>query len=212
MTSYREWLEGHRAVAEARGGKPIRPPAAEEERRYKRAEAEGREHLRDYRGRRPGEIVNPITGEIATGCLTSAKLANASGMTSPKLTDHMEALGLVHRVLAWKSVSMVCAPELRKPQYYHKPEASRWAVENGYCIPIKITRSIGFETQRLEMLLVTPEGQRYITQRTVKKAGKVGHVVGQLLEQGRSQAEIVELTGYSKQLVNYHTKKLQKAA
>ena len=209
---YNDWLANHKAASKARGGRLIRPPSREEEERYRRAKEEGWSHIRGHRKWKPGEIVNPITGEIVTDCLSIAKLAEKAGMTSSKLIDHMETLGTVHRVLDIRQVPMVCAPELQKPRYDRKPEATCWAVEEGYRIPIKVNRSVGMEVKRISMILITPEGQRYVTQRFGKKAGKAGQIVGHLFSEGKSQAEIVQLTGYTQQLVSYHTRRLQKAA
>ncbi|MDW9622912.1 winged helix-turn-helix domain-containing protein [Sinorhizobium meliloti] len=215
MTSYREWLEGHKEASQARGGRPIRPPSRTDEGYFLRAKAEGWDHIRGYRGWKSGEIVNPITGEIVTNCLTVAKLSTEIDMTSHKLIDLMETLGLLHRVLAWRNVPMICVPGHLKPQYYHKPEATRWAIEEGYCIPITVDRAVGFEQKRFEMILITPEGQKLIAAKVAppkERKAKVSQIVSHLLRAGRSQAEIAKLTGYSQQVVSYHAKKLQMAA
>ncbi|MBP1875726.1 biotin operon repressor [Ensifer adhaerens] len=214
MTNYREWLDGHKAASRAGGGRPINPPSRVDEGSFLRAEREGWSHIRNYRGWKRGEIVNPLTGEVVTNCLTIAKLAERLNMTSTKVIDLMETLGWVNRVLSMESVSMICDPGLRKPQYSHRPEATTGAVEDGYCIPITVSRSIGFEERRIKMILITPDGQKLLSTQLchVRREGKAKNIVKHLLQDGRSQAEIVALTGYSQQSVSYHVRRLQSAA
>lgn len=214
MTSYREWLDGHKATSHARGGHLINPPSRADEGYFIRAEREGWSHIRNYRGWKRGEIVNPLTGEVVTNCLTITKLAEKLHTTSTKVIDLMEALGLVNRILSVESVPMVCAPDFRKPRYSHRPETTAWAIEKGYCIPITVSRSVGFEERRIKMILITPDGQKLLSTKLapVRREGKAKDIVKQLLQGGRSQAEIVALTGYSQQAVSYHVRRLQSAA
>lgn len=214
MTSYREWLAGHKAASHARGGRPINPPSRADEGYFIRAEREGWSHIRNYRGWKCGEIANPTTGEVVTNCLTIAKLAEKLSTTSTKVIDLMETLGLVNRILSVESVPMVCAPDFWKPRYSHRPEVTTGAVEDGYCIPITVSRSVGFEERRIKMILITPDGQKLLSKKLapVRREGKATDIVKHLLQGGRSQAEIVALTGYSQQAVSYHVRRLQSAA
>lgn len=210
MTNYREWLEGHKDTSRARGGRPINPPSRVDEGYFHRAEREGWSHIRNYRGWKRGEIVNPTTGEVVTNCLTISKLAEKLSTTSHKVIDLMETQGFVNRVLSVESVPMICAPDFRKPQYSHRPVVTTEAVEDGYCIPITVNRSVGFEERRIKMILITPDGQRLIASRMVgnRKHNKAGQVIKHLVREGKSQVEITALTGFSKQQVSYHVRKI----
>ncbi|MBD9448902.1 winged helix-turn-helix domain-containing protein [Rhizobium sp. RHZ01] len=214
MTNYRDWLEGHKEASRARGGRSINPPSRVDEGYFIRAEREGWSHIRNCIGWKHGEIVNPITGEIATKCLTITKLADHLNTTSPKLIDQMEMLRWVDRVLSVESVPMICAPDLRKPRYLRRPVATRLAIEGGYCIPITVSRSIEVEERRISMILITPDGQKLLSTKLghVPRGDKARDIVKHFLEEGRTQAAIVELTGYSQQSVSYHVRRLKSAA
>ena len=213
VTNYREWLDRHKEAARTRRGRPIYPPAKAAEGNFHRSEAKGWDHIKNYRGWKRGEIVNPMTGEIVANCLSVAKLAEKLNVTSTKLIDHVETLGWVNRVLSVENIPMICAPDLRKPRYSRRPEATRRAIEGGYCIPITVSRSVGNE-ERINMILITPDGQKLLSTRLshVRPEGKARDIVKRLLREGHSQAAIVELTGYSQQSVSYHFRRFQSAA
>ncbi|MBB3133877.1 hypothetical protein FHS26_001590 [Rhizobium pisi] len=214
MTNYRDWLEGHKQASRSRGGRSINPPSRVDEGYFVRAEREGWSHIKNYSGWKRSEIANPITGEIATNCLTITKLAEQLNTTSPTVIDQMEMLRWVDRVLSVESVPMICAPDLRKPRYSRRPQATRLAIEEGYCIPITVSRSVEFEERRIGMILITPDGQRLLSTKLghVPREGKARDIVKHFLGEGRTQAAIVELTGYSQQSVSYHVRRLQSAA
>ena len=196
---YAVWLAEKRASAKARGGKPLRNlPGAGTEFSLPRS-----------RGRAKGEIVNPVTGEVVSGCLTIAKLADSLKLRPVEVTDILEELGCVQRVLRWHNVPMICDPRgfLVKPSYYHAPEVTRHGLEAGLAVPLVMVRN-GVE---MCLVLITPEGQGAVRERLATKAGKPATLskadarrgeVGRLMAAGRSQAEIVRETGIPKQTVS----------
>lgn len=225
MNSYREWIAAKKAEAISRGGKPLRnlPNWRLEHFRWSGTQADGVNRgfalSRNLR-RETGEIINPITGEFVTGCLTISKLANAIGMTTSKLTDLLERVGLVHRVLAWKGVPMVTVPEFRKPQYFQTPAATRSAVEADLLIPVKMF----LDGAVTEMILVTRRGQLLVEHEVSKqemldrqempenKVDSKRATIADLLRQGHSQAEIVRRTSLPKQTVSRHVRAMREAA
>ncbi|MFC3725807.1 helix-turn-helix domain-containing protein [Neoaquamicrobium sediminum] len=218
---HREWLNDHRRASEARGGRPF--TASEvigESYRYNRDRKHNTSHIDGFRNRTKGEVVNPLTGEVARNCLTIARTAKwlslhrDTEITTRKLTVVLEEIGWINQVLTPQQVPMVQAPELRKVDYRHRPEATQVAVRDNILIPLTIKR----DGKNIDMILVTPEGQlrlsREITERLKerKRTRKARAIIKHLVDQGRRQAEIVELTGYSKQAVSYHMKQLAVAA
>lgn len=205
------WIKQHKSAAIARGGRSL--TAAEviaESVRYK-----GKSSLPPLAR---GEIFNCITGEIVTGCLSLSKaldiLRERHGMdiTVPKLIPMLGRKGLVERRLAWRMVSMVTAPNARKPEYRHDTVATRAATGDGLLISI----DYGRKDENWVRTLVTPAGLAFFarllkaTAEPVKKP-KARDTVRRLLAEGRTQAEIVQLTGMSKQAVWYHANTLATA-
>ena len=194
MPDYASWIAEKRAEAEALGGKPLRnlPGAGQEF------------ALHRVTGRTPGEIVNPITGEVVSDCLTIAKLSASLGMTSSELTDKLEAMGYVNRVLKTNDVPMVCDPVRTKPCYYHSPEAAQGAIAAGLVVPLTVRRN-GID---MYLILITPEGQRRIRETVTVKRSSPARVdarrkaVADLLRRGHSQSAIVHETGIPKQTVS----------
>ena len=219
MSSYKAWIAAKRAEALDRGGRPLRNLPGRRQERFRWA---GTQASRVNRGfaiprqlrREPGEIVNPITGELVNGCLTVSEMARATGLSPHKLTNFLERLGIVQRVLACKDVAMITAPELVKPLYYHTPEVTRHAVERNLAIPIKTVRSNAVQ----ELILITRQGQHLVQdaantpnvprRRVDRRRAAIGH----LLRQGLSQAEIVKRTSLPKQTVSRHVRTLRRAA
>lgn len=200
------WIEHQRAAAIARGGRAF--TAAEviaESRRYKA------EVNRPILAR--GEILNPVTGEVVTDCLSLSKAVNCLqerygiDTTVRTLVAELAREGLTERRLAWRMVPLVKDLTLKKPEYRHEAVASRAATCDGLLISI----DYGHSHERWVRTLVTREGLAVIARRlkapeeTVKKP-KVRDTVRALLAEGRTQTEIVRLTGCSKQVVSYHAK------
>ena len=194
MPDYASWIAEKRAEALELGGKPLRYlPSA------------GKSHgLRDVQGRETGEIVNPVTGEVFTDCLTISKLSASLNITAKQLTDELEKLGCVHRVLKYHTVPAISAPHMTKAVYYEGPEATPWGEENGLVIPVNVHRG----GRDLEMLLITPAGQALVRkpkapERPVKsRAEERRKTVLELLRDGLSQSAIVYQTGIPKQTVS----------
>ncbi|BCG95983.1 hypothetical protein [Mesorhizobium sp. 131-2-1] len=202
------WVKQHKSAAIARGGRSL--TAAEviaESVRYK-AES-GRPILAR------GEIFNPITGEIVTGCLS---LSNALDVlrerygidtTVRKLIPKLERKGLLERRLAWRMVPMVTDTTARKPEYRHDAVATTAAMGAGLLIPIHYGR----KEEKWVRTLVTPDGLEFLARLLKAPAGavkkpKARDTVWALLSEGRTQAEIVQLSGMSKQAVWYHARSI----
>ena len=160
-------------------------------------------------GARPGEVVNPVTGEVVTACVTIGKLATSIGTTTVSLTDEMERLGLVQRVIRWKEVPMVLAPLRRKPRYFMSPETVPAAVDACLVIPKTAPDSGGV---RRTMILVTPEGQEVVRKslivaeecdgdKPVSKTAIGRAEVALLHREGKAVSEIVSATGLSRRTV-----------
>ncbi|MET3853774.1 helix-turn-helix domain-containing protein [Rhizobium sp. OAE497] len=203
MVSFHEWLAAKRAEALERGGKPLTG-----------LPAQGRDlDITFPTSRRAGEIVNPLTGEIVTGCLVITKLAAVLGITSDKLTDQLESLGVVQRVLKTSEVPMITAPHLTKPRYHHSPEATCYGVAEGYIIPI----GVWFKGVPIECLLITPEGQKLCREQgnkpLAKPLSKVEQrraLVADMLAKGLRQAEIARAASLPRQTVSRIAHELQK--
>ncbi|WP_296074584.1 hypothetical protein [uncultured Agrobacterium sp.] len=199
MHDYAEWIAAQRRDAIACGGKPLR----------KHSQRSGADLVPFARteDRKPGEIVNPVTGEIVTGCLTVSKLADRLGVSPQQVTALMEKAGAVVRVLRAKEVPMICAPELTKPRYEHTPEVTRDGVDDGLVIPLMFKHG-GRQSQ---CILITPRGQEVVKaalqakQSVPVKSGKVeskARRISELLDVGLSQAAIVRATSFSQQTVS----------
>lgn len=215
-TGYSDWLAIKRAEADARGGKPwtLTMLANAKE------EADAGRNGFCIAGRKPGEIVNPETGEIVTDCVTIGTLAETLGTTTARLTDLMEQRGIVHRVLAWKDVPMICNPVLRKPYYYRTPEAAMSAIRAGLVVPIEGRWGEGGTGILRPMILITPKGQKLI-QKTFAPTTEVPEAaayrlrresINRLHRDGRGVSEIVRLTGIPRRTVFRHLGELRKAA
>lgn len=163
---------------------------------------------------RPGEIFNPATGEIFTGCVTIGGLAASLGVTTDCLTDEMERLGMVNRVLDYREVPMVCEPAFRKPRYFHTPAPTKNATEQGLALSIKAKRD--YRTYRI--LLIAPQGQDAIRAafrkpvKPPKRTDRNKEVIARLHNAGRSPAEIVSLAAIPKRTVFRYLKAIRQAA
>ncbi|RWH84355.1 MAG: hypothetical protein EOQ86_00935 [Mesorhizobium sp.] len=202
------WVKQHKSAAIARGGRPF--TAAE-------VIAESVRHKAGCS--RPilarGEIVNSITGEIVTGCLSLSKaldvLRERYGIdtTVRKLIPLLERKGLVERRIAWRMVPMVIVPAAMKPEYRYDAVATGAATGDG----LLITIHYGPKDENWVRTLVTPDGLALFAlllkapAGTIKKS-KARDTVRAMVAEGRTQAEIVRLTGMSKQAVSYHTKSI----
>lgn len=197
MADFVAWIAAQREAAIARGGKPLTFVPSDDGRGF------------PYVARRKrGEIINPLTGEIVTGCLTISKLSDQLGLSSQKVTDALEKIGAVVRVLTAKEVPMICAPEVTKPRYERVPQATSEGVEGGLVIPITFDHG-GKKTQ---CVLITPEGQAAVrtalTEQMKTKGPKLKkvetktQVIRELLAAGHSQASVVRQTGWPKQTVS----------
>lgn len=207
MIDYLEWLSRKRREAVARGGKPLKnlPGAV--------AYAE----FPFVANRVKGEMVNPLTGEIATGCLTVARMSEELAITPQKVGDEMVALGWSVMVLRAFEVPMLCAPHLTKPRYYHSPEATSYGVWEGFVIPVRFEHG-GRETT---CMFITPDGQEKLKASLMTRSARAGRMkskavtrrqaVGQLLAKGLSQAEISRQTNLPKQTVSRMVKALTAA-
>ena len=202
---FQEWVAERRREAIVRGGKPLRnlPGAQDYEVPFTFPTA-----------RKRGEIVNPITGEIVTGCVVIAKLAAELDVTTHELTDRLESMGFIQRSLRTKEVPMIVQPSLTKPRYYLTPEATRRAVEDGFLIPI-LVRVKGIP---VDCILITPDGQkrcREVEGRTSKQLSKIDQrklQIAQLLAAGCSQTQISNQTNIPKQTVSRIVRSIKEPA
>ncbi|MER8899105.1 MULTISPECIES: hypothetical protein [unclassified Mesorhizobium] len=206
----KDWIEQHKSAAAARGGRAF--TATEVIAESVRCKAE---ISRPFLAR--GEILNPITGEIVTGCLS---LSNALGRlrgrhgsdtTVRKLIPTLERAGLTERRLAWRMVPMLTDPTATKPEYRHDAVATRAATADGLLISIHY----GQNHERWVRTLVTPEGLALLARLQKTPTGsvrkpKAQDIVRALLAEGRTQAEVVRLTAMSKQTVSYHARSISK--
>ena len=204
------WLAIRRAEAAVRGGKPwskSQLASMGEEYRKSRQQGDGL-YVAD---RKPGEIANPITGEIITDCLTIGRLAELLAVTTDKLTDMLVGIGAVQRVLDHREVPMVCMPAVRKPRYFLTPEATRSGIEDGLVIPVAVYRDGALRG----VILITPWGQERlrpiagIESETPRRGPEERRIViEKLMRAGHSQAEIVRLTQLPRQTVSRHVRAL----
>lgn len=207
MADFAAWIAAQREAAIARGGKPLTFVPSDDGRGF------------PYAARRKrGEIINPLTGEVVTGCLTISKLSDQLGLSSQKVTDALEKIGAVVRVLTTKEVPMICAPEVTKPRYERVPQATREGVEDGLVIPITFDHA-GRKTQ---CVLITPEGQAAVRAALTeqmktkdpkpRKVEAKTQVIRELLAAGHSQASVVRQTGWPKQTVSRLVKTMEQRA
>lgn len=202
------WIKQHKSAAIARGGRSL--TAAEVIAESVRHKAGcGRPILAR------GEIFNVITGEIVTGCLSLSKaldvLRERHGIdtTVRKLIPLLERKGLVGHRVAWRKVPMVTDPTSRKPEYRHEAVATREAMGDGLLVSIHY----GPNDEPKLRTLVTPDGLEFLAQflkapAVPVKKPKARDAVRALLAEGRTQAEIVQLSGMSKQAVWYHARSI----
>jgi hypothetical protein len=150
-STFRQWLDDHRRASVARGGRALRLYLKPRCQRSATA------------ARKPGEIINPETGEVLTNCLTVAKFAQAVEMSTRALIGHLKTLGLLQDVLEWKEVPMVQAPHLTKSEYSHRARLTPWARGTGFGVTIETSTRLGTGMQ-VECDLLTREGQRYVAE------------------------------------------------
>lgn len=193
--SYEEWITQHRQAAKERGGKAFRFPR----------DAEGHK-FPVVKGRQTGEIVNPLTGEIVTGCLTVSKLAAQLGTSSQQVNNALEKMGAVVRVLRPKERPMLLAPHLTKTSWERQPEATGAGIEDGLVIQLRF----GHGNRESECILVTPSGQAAVSgslkgDLAPTKPGKVEakqKIIRALIDEGLTQAQIARKTGWPRQTVS----------
>lgn len=197
MVDYLAWIAAQRKAAIARGGKPFRFIPRPQGHRFPYASE-----------RESGELINPLTGEIVTGCLTISKFSDELNLSSQKVTGALDKIGAVVRVLTTKEVPMTCTPYLTKPRYETVPQATREGVEEGLVIPINFEHG----NRTMQCVFVTPQGQTAVRavladllKTRVSKPSKVEpkkQVIRELVAAGHSQASVVRQTGWSKQTVS----------
>lgn len=195
----------------ARGGKPwSKSQLASMGEEYRKSRREGDSlYVAD---RKPGEIANPITGEIVTDCLSIGRLAELLKVTTDKLTDIMDRLGLVQRVLDYREVPMVCMPAVRKPRYFLTPAVTRCGIEAGLVVPIETYRDDALRA----IILITPRGQEKLRQAAggksetaQSKPDERRKAIEKLMRAGHSQVEIVRFTQLPRQTVFRHVRALR---
>lgn len=206
-----DWLAARKAEAEARGGKHWSKSQLASMGEEYRKSRRGGDHLH-VAEREPGEIVNPVTGEIVAGCLTVGRLAELLSVTTDKLTDVLERLQLVQRVLDYREVPMVCMPAARKPRYFLTPRATCYGIELGLVVPVAAYRDRALRT----IILITPCGQEKLrlaagaeSEIPPSKPDGRRRAIERLMRAGHSQAEIVRLTQLPRQTVSRHVRALR---
>ncbi|UWU21089.1 hypothetical protein N2601_17855 [Rhizobium sp. CB3060] len=210
VPAFNDWMRAVRADAISRGGKAW----SKSELTRMGAEYRRKGSMLHVQDRQPGEIANPITGELVTGCLSIGRLAASLGITTDQLTDEMERLQLVHRVLDFREVPMIIDPALRKPRYFQTPEASPKGIEKGLVIPIETHLGGG---QFRTMIVITPQGQALLgragrnEKRPEKKIDQKRCLIEELMAAGHRQAEIVRMTSFPKQTVSRYVKAIRLA-
>lgn len=210
MTVYSSWIAAVRSEAESRGGK------AWTKGMLAAAKAEAKAAREDTKRPvlKPGEIFNPVTGEIVTGCVTIGALAASLGVTTDRLTNELERLRMVNRVLDYRDVPMICEPALRKPRYFHTPAPTKEATERGLALSISGKR----QGRTYTLLLITPKGQDAV--RTAfrkpaeppKRTDKNREVIARLHDAGSSPAQIVAITAIPRRTVFRYLKAIRQAA
>ncbi|MCJ7995246.1 hypothetical protein J5N58_12225 [Rhizobium cremeum] len=215
--NYAEWIAARQTEAQERGGGPWTPAMLAKAKQ----EANARRNGFFVADRTPGEIVNPETGEIVTDCVTIGTLAETFGITAARLTDLMEQCGIVHRVLAWKDVPMLCNPVLRKPVYYRTPEAAPAAIRAGLVVQIKGRWGEGGRGMVRAMILITPKGQQVLRQALITPTASPPTIpmhhqrrerIDRLHRAGRTASEIIQLTGIPRRTVFRDLATLRRAA
>lgn len=203
--SYTEWLDAVRWAAKVNGAKAWTASGlARANKEYRDVGVDRQPYILQ---RKAGEIVNPMTGEIVTGCLTVGKLARKLGITTAKLTDQMVRKGLVQRVLSYREVPMVCERSFRKPDYHLTPDPLPSAVEAGLLIPIKGRWNAERSGPIRTMILVTPKGQKLLSSSQLakdtprKKVDVQREAIHRLYRDGRSPTAIADLTGIPRRTI-----------
>lgn len=203
--SYTEWLDAVRLTAKANGGKAWTASGlARANKEYRDVGVDRQPYIMH---RKAGEMVNPITGEIVTGCMTVGKLAGKLGITTAKLADQMVRKRLVQRVLSYREVPMVCERSFRKPDYHLTPDPLPSAVEAGLLIPIKGRWNAERSGPIRTMILVTPKCQKLLTSSQLakdkprKRLDVQREAIHRLYRDGRSPTDIAGLTGIPRRTV-----------
>lgn len=197
MVSFRTWIDGHKAASRARGGRPL--PFIPSTGGDLQWTGGYKVHERER-----GEIFNPVTGEFITGCITIGKLAAELGMASRDFHARLEALGIVHGVLDWKDVPMLCQPLLRRPEYFHRYRLTPMALEESIGVTIA--------SDERPMDLLTPDGQRFIRANLHAMAGAtIGEQIGSIIDTmpWLGQREIAVRLGCSQQTVSRYARRIE---
>ncbi|MBZ9753684.1 hypothetical protein LB524_00145 [Mesorhizobium sp. ESP6-5] len=214
---YSAWIRQHREASIAQGGQPFTARQVTEASRLYLEERAGLKP--QFPGLSRGEILNPETGEIHTGCLSINSAVSwlwtrcEIKTTSRAVIAVLEKEGVLDRLIDWDNVPMVSNPAVTKPDYYARHVASRAAMQGGFAVSFPMTR----KGSKFTMTVLTPAGlgclAEWVDERRAagSQKAKVRKTVAHLVESGHRQAEIVRLTGYSKQLVSYHLKALRAA-
>jgi hypothetical protein len=193
MIGYACWIAEQRAAALARGGKVLRGHSH----MSRRGEADFFGLVQVQRG----EIINPLTGEIVTGCLSIRLFAKDLGISSHALGKLMQKMACADLVLCTREVPLIGSPERTRPLYYRTPQASTRGIEEGWVIPVTGSRGRPF-------ILITPLGQEKIKAELAVQTPACGRIAAKrqkvraLLNNGLSQAEISRRTGIPKQTVS----------
>ncbi|WP_313031156.1 hypothetical protein [Brucella sp.] len=208
-SGFRLWLDEVSKKAKARGG------IAWTKTMLRNAKLEANRQTHDktpiIHDRKRGEIVNPITGEISTGCLSIGAFAKALNITTHRLSQTMKHLGMVVYILDYRNVPMVRDAAFQKPRYFHTPDASQSAVKNNLVVPIKVRRKGGFG----RFLLVTPLGQKFLRKAVTcgpsqeKAVDTRRKIVASLRCEGLTIREIIERTSFSRRSVLRHMKMIK---
>ena len=195
---FHEWLEGQKAAARSRGGRPLR--------HIPRGRGDAHEPLLPLTAsaRTKGEVFNPHTGEFISGCLTVGRLANELGLSSRELSARMGSLGLLWRCLDWKEVPMLVQPGNTRPEYFHRYRLTPWALKESYGITITAPDGNPLD-------LITPDGQGFVRSNLERASGEtIGGQVARILDTtpGLSHHSIARMLGCDHKTVSYHVKRL----
>lgn len=200
---YPTWLANMREQAAATGGKAWSARQLADLKREALRKAASHPAVS---GRKPGELVNPLTGEVVTGCLRIGAFAKELGITTASLTKKLTEHGLVHMVNGWKE-----SRDGGHVSYYLTPSVTPLAVEEG--LLLSLTWRITDRQDRL-MLLITPDGRQFVRNamatlgdEPIRKAEERRHVVARLHAEGKTPAEIQCITGIPRRTVFRHLRR-----
>jgi hypothetical protein len=135
------------------------------------------------------------------GDVTITEYGATKGLGPRRVRDALKTLGVLQEEIEVREVPMLSDPSRTKPEYRHVLRLTLEFVRDG------LGRRLEPHGGGVPFDVLTPKGRKYLDQKVARKGNRRhlvrDHVRG-LVTEGKTQAEIVRLTGLSKQLVSHH--------